>query len=616
MFKKTAKQSLAIKLLISEAMHILLYGGSRSAKTFILCYALFVRALKCKSRHVIFRKQFNTVKTSIGLETIPKLRALCFPGIPIKEHRDNWYLEFPNGSEIWLAGLDQKDRTEKVLGKEYSTILFNEASEIDFDSAQMALTRLAENSGLTLKAYYDENPPSRKHWTHLQFIEHLDPQTKAEQARPHLYAYLQMNPMDNAANLPPTYIRDVLDNLPEPKRKRFRDGEFGDDAEGALWDIGMISVHRLPNIEDARFPEMVRIVVGVDPAVSSGSSANEEGIITVGKGTNGELYVLEDSSLVGTPLQRANAGIGAYRKWSADRVVGEVNNGGDLVEANLRNVDPNVSYESVHASRGKQIRAEPVVSLYERGLVHHVGEFPDLEDEMCTWIPGVSSWSPNRLDACFIAGTMITTDQGQRPIEALASGDMVLTRQGYRRIVAAKMRPDQHICHMKTLFGRTLYATPEHRIYIDALGWMSLDHLSPSDTLVCVDTDDTQRWHNALSVVGSSCKRNIGTGPKLVADYVEWVYDARGRQNVYNIQVEDVPEYFANGILVHNCVWAITQLAGISVVTPTVSSISQTQPMAEGVLNGIDNEIDKAYEALSPHEKIEANRLMQEEANL
>lgn len=463
MFKKTAKQSLAIKLLISEAMHILLYGGSRSAKTFILCYALFVRALKCKSRHVIFRKQFNTVKTSIGLETIPKLRALCFPGIPIKEHRDNWYLEFPNGSEIWLAGLDQKDRTEKVLGKEYSTILFNEASEIDFDSAQMALTRLAENSGLTLKAYYDENPPSRKHWTHLQFIEHLDPQTKAEQARPHLYANQQMNPMDNAANLPPTYIRDVLDNLPEPKRKRFRDGEFGDDAEGALWDIGMISVNRLPNIEDARFPEMVRIVVGDDPAVSSGSSANEEGIITVGKGTNGEYYVLEDSSLVGTPLQRANAGIGAYRKWSADRVVGEVNNGGDLVEANLRNVDPNVSYESVHASRGKQIRAEPVVSLYERGLVHHVGEFPDLEDEMCTWIPGVSSWSPNRLDAL---------------------------------------------------------------------------------------------------------------------------------------------------------VWAITQLAGISVVTPTVSSISQTQPMAEGVLNGIDNEIDKAYEALSPHEKIEANRLMQEEGNL
>jgi len=394
-FRKTVKQREAVKLHASSAMHIMLYGGSRSGKSFVNLRSIFIRACKCRSRHILFRKHFNGIKTSIWFETYPKLRKLCFPKLGIEENRTDWFLTFPNGSEVWIAGLDEGERTDKVLGKEYSTINFVEASEMSWDSVETAQSRLAENSGLELKAYYDMNPPNKRHWSYKLFVEGLHPETNVPLSDPQLYAALLMSPGDNKDNLPSAYINTILANMSERKRKRFLLGEFLDDTEGALWTADQISAYRCRPEE---VPDLVRVVVGVDPAVTSKAQSDETGIVVAGVDERGHAYVLADRSLRDTPRKWAEATVGAYNDYDGDRVIGEVNNGGDLVEMNLRTVAESIPYKSVHASRGKLVRAEPIQSLYERGFVHHVGQFPDLEDEMCSWVPESSTWSPNRMD--------------------------------------------------------------------------------------------------------------------------------------------------------------------------------------------------------------------------
>ena len=125
----------------------------------------------------------------------------------------------------------------------------------------------------------------------------------------------------------------------------------------------------------------------------------ECGIIAVLKGRDGHYYVLADRTRHGSPNAWATAAVALYEELQADRIVAEINYGGAMVESTIRNVDQQVSYRSLTASRGKAIRAEPVVALYERGMVHHVGEFPALEEELVSWVPGSAMQSPNRLDA-------------------------------------------------------------------------------------------------------------------------------------------------------------------------------------------------------------------------
>ena len=166
-----------------------------------------------------------------------------------------------------------------------------------------------------------------------------------------------------------------------------------DDNPRALWDrTEDIDPHRVTS-----HPPLIRIVVGVDPP----GGLVECGIVVGGIGENNHGYVLEDASLKAKPAQWGAAVVTAYNKNRADRVLGEKNYGGDMVENTIRSVDGGdvVSYKDVNATRGKMVRAEPISAFYQRGLIHHVGEFPDLEDEQCTYVQGMSKWSPNRLDA-------------------------------------------------------------------------------------------------------------------------------------------------------------------------------------------------------------------------
>jgi len=261
-FKKTSKQIQAIDILASDARHVLLRGGSRSGKSFILLYALIVRALKCKSRHVILRLHFNHVKQSIWLDTLPKVLELCFPDIVsrCKFDKADWYLTLPNGSEIWIGGLDDKERTEKILGKEFSTIWFNECSEITLESRNIALTRLAEKNELVKRAWYDCNPPKKTHWTHDLFIEHPDQGC----------ATMLINPPDNLENIDPDYISGVLEKLPPLLRLRFLNGEFGSD-ETDIFKPEWLLPCDMPKVED-----IAAVFSFCDPAVTSKELAKDD----------------------------------------------------------------------------------------------------------------------------------------------------------------------------------------------------------------------------------------------------------------------------------------------------------------------------------------------------
>lgn len=234
-FKKTAKQSEAIKLLAGAAKNIMLYGGSRSGKTFILCFAIAVRAAKEKnSRHIILRKNFNHAKRSIWLDTLPKVLNIAFPDIKPKPNKTDYYMTLENGSEIWVGGLDDADRVEKILGNEYSTIYFNECSQIDYTSIQLARTRLAQKNGLVKKTYYDMNPPTKSHWSYWLFEKGLDPAADQPLENNQDYASMLMNPKDNMENIDSEYIK-LLEAMPEKERNRFLMGLFNDESEGSIY---------------------------------------------------------------------------------------------------------------------------------------------------------------------------------------------------------------------------------------------------------------------------------------------------------------------------------------------------------------------------------------------
>ncbi|WP_092777152.1 terminase large subunit domain-containing protein [Jannaschia pohangensis] len=207
----------------------------------------------------------------------------------------------------------------------------------------------------------------------------------------------------NRANLARGFLAEVMERYKGTRMGRQElDGILLDDIEGAFWTTPVLDALR---VETA--PEMDRIVIGVDPAVTSGGAADETGIVVVGAVMRGPIsewraYVLEDATVsAASPTEWARAVANAYEKWGADRVVAEGNQGGDMIEAVLRQVAPTVSYRKVTARRGKGVRAEPVAALYEQGKVRHLRGLGALEDQMCRMtVAGYrGSGSPDRVDA-------------------------------------------------------------------------------------------------------------------------------------------------------------------------------------------------------------------------
>lgn len=404
-YKPTIAQ-IRLRKLIKNKNHVMAFGGSRSGKTFEFCRAIQTCALMYTgARMAVMRKYYNAVKTSVYNDTWPKMMSLCSPGLSVFRNDSETYIRYPNGSEVCFLGLDDKERVEKILGREFAIMYFNECSEISYHAVETALTRLSQRvyngTGKVLRnrAFYDCNPPYKTHWAYRLFVERVNPVSRLTIANVDDYACVQINPYDNAENLPADYIEKNLASLSNEKRKRFLHGEWQDENENALWkQTTMIDPFRV-----SLAPDLDRIVVGVDPAVTAKESSDETGIVAVGKkrGIDGRAhyYVLDDSSVRDTPHRWAMIAAESYRRNSADRIVAEVNQGGDLVKEILYSVGESLPIKTVHATRGKIVRAEPIAALYEQGLVHHVGEFPELEDEMTSYTGFDSESSPDRMDA-------------------------------------------------------------------------------------------------------------------------------------------------------------------------------------------------------------------------
>lgn len=200
---------------------------------------------------------------------------------------------------------------------------------------------------------------------------------------------------ENKNNLSPKFFNRILSVYSGTRlEKQERFGNLLRAREGALWTLEMISENRV-----SETPLLRRIVVAIDPAVTSGKNSDETGIIIAGVGYDGHGYILKDATLKASPLGWASVAVSEYLCAEADCILGEVNNGGDLVEMNIRSVDENVAYKAVRASRGKYARAEPVAALYEQGKIHHVGVLPELEEELIERSVPDPKISPNRMDA-------------------------------------------------------------------------------------------------------------------------------------------------------------------------------------------------------------------------
>lgn len=216
---------------------------------------------------------------------------------------------------------------------------------------------------------------------------------------------------DNIGNLADAFIKTVVKKYEGTRLGRQElHAEVLDDNPNALWKRSDIDDYRV-----AKAPNLVRVVVAIDPAVTSEEDSDETGIIVAGIDNEGHGYLLQDVSCKESPDGWATKAVRAYYRHDGDRIIGEANNGGDMIGFTISTVDRNVPYRKVWASKGKYTRAEPIAALYEQGRIHHVGNFSELEDELCEWQAGMAS--PNRLDAAVWAFTELFIKQNTGPVD-------------------------------------------------------------------------------------------------------------------------------------------------------------------------------------------------------
>ena len=379
--------------LFPTANTILAEGGGRSGKTVCIMSYIVSRALKWpETDHLIGRFRFAHIKQSICFQTMLQLSKLDGINYNLYLNKSEWIYTFPNGSRLWIAGFDDRERTDKILGNEYATIYFNEASQISYDTVETVSTRLNPPKGIPGKRIFDYNPPSITHYGFLIFHKRQFPDGRPVPEND--FKWIKMNPIDNP-HVSQQYM-ETLSQMSIAKRARFLNGEYQIDT-GSLWKREWI---KYDNTER----NYQRIVVGVDPSGTVGG--DEIGIIVAGK--SGDIfYVLDDYSMHGTPAEWSKEVAAAYNKWQADLVVAEKNYGGDMVAHTIRTAESNINVKLITSSRGKILRAEPISALYEQKKVKHRIFFSELEDELCLYTEDIKE-SPNRLDAAVFALTELS----------------------------------------------------------------------------------------------------------------------------------------------------------------------------------------------------------------
>jgi predicted phage terminase large subunit-like protein len=374
----------------SRAPEVLYSGAFRAGKSRIGCEKAYDLAKRYPGIPIgIFRKTANSLAASTE-------RTLLHDVIPSSaiarsNRTERWY-ELANGSRIWLFGLDPDPITglpSKVGSVELGWAFIDEAAECSEADWTMVKGRLSWPGIPWHQIAAATNPARPTHWLKVRFT----PSTEDR-------VYLHATTFDNRA-LPADYIDQARKMDGGYAKSRYIMGEWVAPADGALWTPGMIAYGQTPKVypKGVETPDLARIVVAVDPAVTSKPDSDETGIVVVGLGSDKRAYVLDDLSLRATPADWARRAVQALKTYNADRIVAEANNGGDLVSTVIGAVDPLAPVTLVRAARGKVTRAEPVAALYEQGRVSHTHPFPELEDQMCSYTGAPGEDSPDRMDA-------------------------------------------------------------------------------------------------------------------------------------------------------------------------------------------------------------------------
>jgi PBSX family phage terminase large subunit len=319
-----------------------------------------------------------------------------------------------NGNVIYFRGIQtgSKDNTANLKSLQgVNVMVLDEAEELTDEGMFDRIDLSIRQKGVVNKVIIVMNPAMKSHWVYKRFFE---PQGLEDEFNGEVenVNYIHTTYEDNIDNLDQGFI-DQVESLRLKNLRKFNyivKGHWASvNQEDALWSDTIIEENRVQEK-----PTMKRIVVALDPAVTANDTSDETGIIVAGIGFDNHLYVLEDITGTYTPTDWCKQAVMAYNKWKADRVIGEVNNGGDLIETLLRTVSKNIPYTGVHATRDKLTRAEPVSALYEQGKGHHVGIFPELEFEMTNWAAKQGDKSPNRIDALVWAAAELLPEMNKK----------------------------------------------------------------------------------------------------------------------------------------------------------------------------------------------------------
>ncbi len=333
---------------------------------------------------------------------------------------------------IELPGTKQRIRAKtawnaNTLRGDYADLLILDEWQLMAEEAWevVGAPMLLDNNGDAVFIY---TPPSLRS---RAMSKAIDPQHAAKRFRKYQerarsgdsrYAVFHFTSRDNP-HINSEALSEITQDMTALAYRMEIEAEDVDQAPGALWTRELIETHRIVRPPDT----FDRIVVAIDPSATS--TGDEAGIIAAGKRAD-HFYPLEDASIQGSPKTWASAAVTLLYKLKGDCIVAEANNGGEMIEAVIRQIDMDVRVKLVHASRGKQTRAEPIAALYEQGRGHHVGSFPALEDEMVLWVPG--DISPNHMDALVWAGTELMLG-GQQGAKAIMKSGFWSSRAADRR---------------------------------------------------------------------------------------------------------------------------------------------------------------------------------------
>lgn len=300
-------------------------------------------------------------------------------------------LTWPNGA---VASLFNGTEPDQLRGPQFDLAIVDELAKYQYAQETWDMLMFGLRLGSHPRWMVTTTPRPEP------VIKQLIRETKPEGGEAPRVRLVKGSTSDNMANLAPQFIRNVVKRYAGTRLGRQElEAELLEDTPGALWSQALLDAYRVRHSADRDF---TRVVVGVDPAISSGEKADDTGIVVVALGEDRHGYVLDDKSGQLKPMEWAKAAVLAFKEHSADLIVAEKNQGGEMVETTIHAVDPNVPVRLVHSQRGKVLRAEPVSALYEQGRIHHIGEFRKLEDQMASFTVDLDrrkNGSPDRVDA-------------------------------------------------------------------------------------------------------------------------------------------------------------------------------------------------------------------------